>query len=108
MYKCTHSIEVTGGSESGESSQEMIDLVYEAAQDVPFYNNIIKLKDLGGGEDYAHMMSEVQKAGGVGTYMQVGVNIAAGHHNNRFDLDEADLLPATELLSYVMYKVLKK
>ena len=108
MYNCTYSIEVTGGSQSGESSQEMIDIVYEAAQDIPHYTNIIKMSDLGGGEDYAHMMSEVQKAGGIGTYMQVGVSIAAGHHNNRFDLDEDDLLPATEIMSYIMYKVLKK
>jgi aminobenzoyl-glutamate utilization protein A len=108
MYKCTYSIEVTGGSQSGESSPEMIDIVYEAAKDIPFYTDITKLKDLGGGEDYAHMMSEVQRDGGIGTYIQAGVSIAAGHHNNKFDLDEADLLPATELMGNVVYKVLKK
>ena len=108
MYKCTYSIEVTGGSQSGESSQEMIDIVCEAAKDVPYYTDVTRMKDIGGGEDYAHMMSEVQKEGGIGTYMQVGVGIATGHHNNRFDLDEDDLLPATELMSCVVYKVLKK
>ena len=108
MYNCTYSIEVTGGSQSGDSSPEMIDLVYETAQEIPHYTKIEKLKDLGGGEDYSQMMSEVQKAGGIGTYVQVGSNLAAGAHNNKFDFDESALAPAVELMSYLMYKVLKK
>ena len=108
MYQCTYSIEVTGGTQSGESSPEMIEIVYEAAKDIPYYTNITKLKDFGAGEDYAHMMSEVQKDGGIGTYIQVGIDRTAGHHNSKFDMDESDLMPAAELMSYVVYKVLKK
>ncbi|MDR2869624.1 MAG: amidohydrolase [Deferribacteraceae bacterium] len=108
MYQCSHSIEVTGGTQSGESSEEMIEIVYEAAKELPEYTDITKMKDFGAGEDYAHMMSEVQKDGGIGTYVQVGVTRMAGHHNSKFDIDEADLLPAAKLMSYVIYKVLRK
>jgi aminobenzoyl-glutamate utilization protein A len=108
MYQCTHSIEVTGGTQSGESSPEMIEIIYEAAKDIPYYKEITKLKDFGAGEDFAHMMSEVQKDGGIGSYVQVGVARTAGHHNSKFDLDEEDLIPAAELVSYVAYRVLKR
>ncbi|MCL2601811.1 MAG: amidohydrolase [Treponema sp.] len=108
MYNCTYSIEVTGGSQSGDSSQEMIDLVYETAQEIPHFTKIEKLRDLGGGEDYSQMMSEVQKAGGIGTYVQIGSTLASGAHTSTFDLDESNLTPAAELMSYLVYKVLKK
>ena len=99
---------MTGGTESGESSAEMIEIVYEAAKEQGHYTEIEKMKDFGAGEDYSAMMSEVQKDGGIGTYMQVGIDRTAGHHNSKFDMDEADLAPAAELMAYVVYKVLKK
>ncbi len=108
MYGCTYSIEVVGGTKSGESSQEIIDIVYETAKSIPFYKNIEKLKDFGAGEDFAHMMSYVQLNGGLGTYLQSGIDKTAGHHNNKFDFKEEDLLPPVELLSKAVVHLLKK
>ena len=108
MYGCTYSIDVVGGTKSGESSQEIIDIVYETAKDMPFYKNIEKLKDFGAGEDFAHMMSYVQLNGGLGTYLQSGIDKTAGHHNNKFDFNEDDLLPPVELLSKAVVHLLKK
>lgn len=108
MYDCSYEITVEGGTKSGESSSEMIEKVFQAAARVPFYKNIIKLKDFGAGEDYAHMMSTVQKNGGIGTYIQVGIDKMAGHHNNKFDFDENDLFPAVELATICAYDILKK
>ena len=108
MWDCEYSIEVMGGTKSGESSQEMIDRAISAARKVPFYTEIEGLKDFGAGEDYAHMMSEVQRNGGIGTYIQVGVNRAAGHHNSAFDFEEDGLPPALELVAHMVYDYLKK
>ena len=108
MYGCTYSIEVVGGTKSGESSQEIIDIVYETAKNMPFYKNIEKLKDFGAGEDFAHMMSYVQLNGGLGTYLQSGIDKTAGHHNNKFDFKEDDLLPPVELLCKSVVHLLKK
>lgn len=108
MWDCEHSIEVMGGTKSGESSQEMIDQVMAVAKEIPFYTDIEGMKDFGAGEDYAHMMSAVQQNGGIGTYVQVGINRQAGHHNNRFDFDESALEPALELAANVAYHYLKK
>ena len=108
MWDCEYSIEVMGGTKSGESSVEMIDRTIAAAKQIPYYTEIEGMKDFGAGEDYAHMMSEVQKNGGIGTYIQVGVNRTAGHHNNKFDFDESGLTPAMELASLMTYDYLKK
>lgn len=108
MWDCQYDIKVMGGTQSGESSPEMIELVAQAAENVPFYTNVVKIKDFGAGEDFAHMMSEVQKNGGIGTFIQVGINRTAGHHNNRFDFDEKALTPAVELAAYSVAKILGK
>ena len=43
-------------------------------------------------------MREAQKSGGLATYICVGADAAAGHHNGAFDFDEAALPTALELL----------
>ncbi len=108
MYGCEYSIEVTGGTKSGKSSREMIKLVAEAAGEIPYYTDITELKDFGAGEDYAHMMSAVQEQGGIGTYIQTGIDRTAGHHNNKFDFDETGLAPAAELAAITALKILGK
>ncbi|GAB7141100.1 M20 family metallo-hydrolase [Deferribacterales bacterium RsTz2092] len=108
MYACTHSIEVTGGSESGQSDEKMIDIVEKAAKEIPYYTDITRLANFGAGEDYATMMSSVQEAGGIGTYVQVGIDRTAGHHDAKFDINEDGLVPATELMARSVYNVLKR
>lgn len=108
MYGCEYSVEVTGGTKSGTSSPEMIKLVAEAAKEIPYYTNIVEFKDFGAGEDYAHMMSVVQENGGIGTYIQTGIERTAGHHNNKFDFDETGLAPAVELAVITALKILGK
>jgi Metal-dependent amidase/aminoacylase/carboxypeptidase len=60
------------------------------------------IKDFGASEDFSHMMTVVQQNGGFGTYVQVGTNKTAGHHNDRFDFDEEDLLPMAEIILKVV------
>jgi aminobenzoyl-glutamate utilization protein A len=43
---------------------------------------------LGGSEDVAFMMNEVQNHGGKAVYFIFGSNLKAAHHNNKFDFDE--------------------
>lgn len=108
MYDCEYSIKVVGGTKSGESSPEMIDIVYDIAKTIPAYSNVVKIKDFGAGEDYSHMMTYVQKHGGIGTYIQVGIDKTAGHHNNLFDFDEEDMFPAIELNAKIITAILGK
>lgn len=51
-----------------------------------------------GSDDACWLMREAQKSGGLATYVCVGADTPAGHHNGAFDLDEAALPIALELL----------
>ncbi|MDY0236438.1 MAG: amidohydrolase [Gudongella sp.] len=43
---------------------------------------------LGGSEDVAYMLQDVENTGGKTAYMIFGTNLSAPHHNNLFDFDE--------------------
>jgi aminobenzoyl-glutamate utilization protein A len=108
MYGCSYDVDVAGASISGESDAEMADMVAEAAKSIPFYNEVVGMREFGGGEDFSYMLKDVQEQGGRGTYIQVGADRTAGHHNERFDIDEAGLAPAVELLSKSIAGLLTK
>ena len=98
MWDCQCAITVTEETPGGQSSQSMARRVARLAATMPVFDNIIETSDFGASEDYTHMMSTVQKNGGEGVYIQVGVDRTAGHHNEHFDFDEEDLAPAVEIL----------
>lgn len=108
MWDCGYSVAVMGGTKSGESSQPMVEKVAAIAKTMPCFTNIVEMKDFGASEDYSHMMTVVQQNGGQGTYVQVGIDKTAGHHNERFDFDEADLAPAAEVLVRLVQAYMKK
>lgn len=108
MADCEVVIEKHGSSMSGCSSKEMIAIIKEAASYVEEYTIIIDEKDFGAGEDFTYMLAEVQKNGGIGSYIQAGVNRYAPHHSNKFNFDNEGLRPAVEVCSIAAYNILKK
>lgn len=98
MWGCNHVIKVMGGTKGGQSTPSMVKRVAEVARTIPEFTHIIdESVDFGASEDYSHMMSTVQKNGGIGNYIQVGTNRKAGHHNDHFDFEEDDLAPGAEI-----------
>ncbi len=106
MYECQYSITAVGSAQSGESDAELIAMVAEQAKSIPFYTDIVESKNFGACEDFTHMMRAVQKQGGKSTYVQVGIDRTAGHHNDKFDIDESGLAPAVELVCKCVLKLL--
>lgn len=51
-------------------------------------------RSLGGSEDASYMMNEVESNGGKAMYFLFGTDLAAPHHNNKFDFDEEILMTA--------------
>lgn len=103
MWDVKYRFETAGGTKSGESSAEMAALIEREAAKMPVFTEVRKRSSFGASEDFAHFMSTVQEQGGMGSYIQVGADLASGHHTSRFDFDERSMLHATELL----YKVTK-
>ena len=108
MWGCGYSIDLKGGTKSGESDLEVAKVVAEEARDMGCFTDIIEDQNFGASEDYSHFISTVQAAGGKGTYVQVGSTLRAGHHNSHFDFDEQSLANALELMSRCVYRTLAK
>lgn len=77
-----------GEAVDAESDAELISLVAEKAREVEGIQKIAPRISLGGSEDVSWMIRAVQKRGGKAVYFVLGSDIAAGHHNEYFDLDE--------------------
>jgi aminobenzoyl-glutamate utilization protein A len=101
MYGVDYSLTEVGRSGSGQSDPELAALVRRAAQGMDFFDpgGIIDAMDLRGSEDFSLMLAEVQRRGGLGAYLMLGSDLAAGHHNARFDFDERCLAPGAELFA---------
>lgn len=106
MWGCKSEMKIVGAAHGGASSPDMAALAAEAAAEMGVFRTIEVMKDFGATEDFSHLLTLVQEKGGSGTYMQIGARLAAGHHNARFDFDEACLPRALELLTRVVWKLI--
>lgn len=71
----------------------------QAAQ-VPGVNQAIeRVEAPAGSEDATLMMARVQQHQGQASYVVFGTQLAAGHHNEKFDFDEQVLAIAVETLA---------
>ena len=59
---------------------------------VDCFREVVDTVRAGGSEDATWMMRRVQEQGGQATYMALGSDITAPHHNGRFDLDERSMI----------------
>ncbi|ADD68823.1 amidohydrolase [Denitrovibrio acetiphilus DSM 12809] len=99
MYGVKYDLKLMGKTKSGESDAEMMEIVKKIAESMDFFdkNEIIDKTNMGGSEDYSHMMTAVQKSGGKGTFVMFGSELTAGHHDYHFNFDESCLAPGVEL-----------
>ncbi len=108
MYDVAYEITQVGGTKGGESSPDMRDLVKRTASAMGFFDQVEDYASFGATEDYSHFMSVVQQRGGSGTYFMLGSELAAGHHSNYFDFDEAVLAPGVELMATCAAELLRR
>jgi aminobenzoyl-glutamate utilization protein A len=99
MYQVDVSVEVVGGALSSVPSKELVERVAAVAEAYPTITNVIPWsKGPSGSEDATFFMNRVMQLGGQATYCVVGSDIAAGHHNERFDIDESSLRIGVDVL----------
>ncbi|MBQ7516726.1 MAG: amidohydrolase, partial [Schwartzia sp.] len=99
MYGVTVTIERVGGAAGGENSPALAAHLEQRAKDLGIFQKIAGPCDFGASEDYAYFMERVQQRGGQAAYILVGADLAAGHHDSRFNFDEAALPKAVTLLA---------
>lgn len=110
IYGVKSDITITGGTAGGDTDKEISSMIYELAKSSPFIDDdkIIKEKDFGACEDFAHFMHSVQKNGGKSGYMMIGTDLKAGHHNCKFDVNEDSMLAGVDLFLRASYKLNSK
>jgi aminobenzoyl-glutamate utilization protein A len=106
MYQNDYKIEVVGEARSSSCSQALAEVLNYCAKEHPVIENSeLESSVIAGSEDATFFMEEVQKNGGFATYCIFGTELAAGHHNEKFDIDEETLLPAVEILYHTIWKL---
>ncbi|WP_255170288.1 amidohydrolase [Natrononativus amylolyticus] len=99
MHDCDVEIETGAEAPSATSDQELVDVVSEVAAGVDGVETILERDDLGGSEDATYLMREVQQNGGLACYVGVGTDHPGGHHTSTFDVDEASIGHAIDVLA---------
>ncbi len=107
-YDLTYSYVDHGEVPAGQSDDELMNVVYMAAEDVPWFEKIYMEGNLGGTDDAAVMMNKVQEQGGVGTYIGIGTDVSNPLHNPGFDFDETCLTASADLLEKTIKLLVQK
>lgn len=99
MYGIDYTIETAGEAVSCKCSDDLAEQLADIAQQHAFIKHVdVTSVANAGSEDATYFMEAVQKQGGQATYCIFGTDLAAGHHHERFDINEDTLLPAVEIL----------
>lgn len=100
MYGVDVETKIYGSAPNSIPDEVALDSVERAAAKIPAITHFDRVDDGPVGSDDAHLfINEVQKNGGTGSYIYVGAqNNEAPHHHHSFDVDEAALPIAIDLL----------
>lgn len=101
MYDCDVEIKIAGGAQTCQPNPELIPFLRAQAEKVDGITSILDSKPAGGSEDATYMMKRVQDNGGLASYVVFGTTLAAGHHNEKFDIDEKAMPLAVQILTHV-------
>jgi aminobenzoyl-glutamate utilization protein A len=80
----------------------------EAIRESGLFREVAETVQGGGSEDATWMMRRVQELGGQATYLALGSNIAAPHHNGCFDIDESSMILGVKALVAIIDKLMQE
>jgi aminobenzoyl-glutamate utilization protein A len=95
-YGCTVEVVETGGSAPINSDEEVAGALARHATSLGL--SAETFGPMGGSDDASLFLAEVQRRGGAGSYVMVGADNPAPHHNPAFDVDERALTHGVDLL----------
>jgi|SRR5699024_7034187 len=99
MQEAEFNLEVVGEAVNITCSRHLASTIAKVAENHSFMKNVsLESNQSAGSEDATYFVNAVQNNGGQATYCVFGTDLAAGHHNERFDINENTMLPAVEIL----------
>ena len=108
MFGCSVTTEIKGSASSADSNPELEPYIKAGASRVPSITDYVREAGFSGSEDATYLMEKVQSHGGKAAYLCIGSNIAAPHHNDHFNFDEASLLTGLQLYVSIVWEILHK
>lgn len=100
MYGVEYDIKLMGSARSCPPSQPWVDFIHQQADAMGIFTSVIDTnQQTAGSEDATYMLERVQQRGGQSSYVIFGCDLAAGHHNARFDFDESIMATAVQTLA---------
>jgi aminobenzoyl-glutamate utilization protein A len=106
MYDVKINMTEMGGAAGCESDDVLVERIRQVAERSGLFSEILPAGNIGGSEDCTYLMERVQQKGGLAAYVMVGTELAAGHHDFRFDINEEALPLAIGLMACVAADVL--
>lgn len=108
MHDCTVDVVKAGGTPAVVNTEALAKEVQTLAEGTKLFDRVDFAYSGGGSEDCAYFMRRVIERGGQATYMILGSDIKAPHHNPHFDIDEADMIKGVAWLGALADKYLGK
>jgi len=100
MYGVEYEVKLMGAARSCTPTQPWVDFLHQQAEALGIFDSVVDRKaQAAGSEDATYMMERVKERGGQATYAIFGCELAAGHHNARFDFDESVMGKAVQMLA---------
>ncbi|MDW0108805.1 amidohydrolase [Sporosarcina aquimarina] len=99
MYDAECDIHIVGEAISCKCSEGLAAMVGAVAKETMGITKVHKADNVSAGsEDATYFMERVKAKGGQATYCIFGTELAAGHHNEKFDIKEETLPVAVDVL----------
>lgn len=99
MYGVAYEIQTVGEAVSVQGSAGLAAVLQACAEESPLIKeSVLEDNSPAGSEDATFFMERVQQNGGQATYCIFGTKLAAGHHNEKFDINESMMLSAVKVL----------
>lgn len=103
MYDVGVNYEIVGEAKSCDSSEKLVNYISHVAKSVEEFQTVHnKVSFAAGSEDATYMMERVINNGGLSSYVIFGTTLAAGHHHEKFDIDESVLKMAVKTLTMII------
>lgn len=100
MYGVEYQVKLMGAARSCTPTQPWVDFIHQQAVALGEFSSVIdRTAQAAGSEDATYMMERVKQRGGQATYLIFGCDLAAGHHNARFDFNEQVMATAVKTLA---------
>lgn len=108
MYDVKLETREMGSAAGCKNDQALTSRIRQAVQHSGLFSDIVAAGNIGGSEDCTYFMERVQARGGMAAYIMVGTELAAGHHDFRFDFNEEALWMAAALLAIIAVDILNR